>query len=74
MMKNQIVDGVEVAPAGCVVCGKPHPGGQDVPGWTYFAGTTPPGAISCSDRCRKTAIGRHQRTGRVDVPAMRVLQ
>lgn len=56
----------EVAPAACIVCGKPSPGGEHVPGWIYLAGSIPIGAIACSDECGKIAISRHVRTGRVD--------
>jgi len=70
-MKNQIVDKVEVAPNGCVVCFKPHPRTDNTPGWTYLAGSIPIGAITCSTECSGIAMRRHETTGRVDTPAMR---
>ena len=70
-MRNIVVDGVEVAPAGCVVCHQPHPGGENVPGWTYLAGSEPLGAMTCSVACTMTASKRFKLTGRVDTPEMR---
>jgi len=73
-LRNTVVDGVEVAPPACIVCGQPRPDGENVPGWHYLSGSTPLGAIACSPRCAEKAIDRHQRTGRVDTPSMRVQQ
>lgn len=82
-LRNRLVDGVECAPAACVVCGRPKPDAEEpeassvrasaVParGWIYLAGSVPMGAIACSALCANKAIARHGRTGRVDVPAMR---
>jgi predicted nucleic acid-binding Zn ribbon protein len=61
----------ELAPATCIVCGQAHPGGENVPGWIYLAGSTPLGAVACSDECGKVAIARHVRTGRVDTKGRR---
>ena len=71
-MKNVLVGGQEMAPPCCVVCGKDHPGGENVPGWTYLAGSTPIGATTCGPGCTRVAVNRHTRTGRVDTPEMRV--
>lgn len=60
-----------IAPKGCIVCGKAHPGGDNLPGWSYLAGSTPMGAITCSTPCLNRAIERHHESGRVDVPSKR---
>jgi hypothetical protein len=60
-----------MAPSCCIVCGKPHPGGQNVPGWVYLAGAKPLGAIACSAHCGSIAGQRFARTGRVDAPEER---
>jgi hypothetical protein len=73
-LRNIMVEGVEVAPPGCVVCHKPKPDGENVPGWAYLAGSVPVGAITCSGPCMQTAIRRFQRTGRVDTPDMRATE
>lgn len=57
---------VEIAPKSCIVCGKAHPGGKNLPDWSYLAGATPIGAITCSVDCLRTAIDRFQKTGRCD--------
>jgi predicted nucleic acid-binding Zn ribbon protein len=56
----------ELAPNGCIVCKKPHPGGENVPGWTYLAGAKPLGALACSPQCTLEALQRFQKTGRCD--------
>ena len=71
-MKNLLVGVQEIAPPCCVVCGKSHPDGENVPGWVYLAGAVPFGAIACSPACTAKAVDRHERTGRVDTPEMRV--
>ena len=71
-MKNLLVEGHEIAPPNCVVCGKDKPEGENVPGWTYLAGSTPIGATTCSPGCTGVAVHRHAQTGRVDTPEMRV--
>jgi hypothetical protein len=58
----------DMAPAACIVCGKKHPGGDNVPGWTYFSGVQPLGAMSCSLPCAEAVILRVRKTGRADVP------
>lgn len=70
-LKNRMVEGVEIAPDGCVVCSKPNPEGENVPGWTYLAGSIPVGAVTCSSTCFDIAMKRNRRTGRVDLPEMR---
>ena len=62
------LDDCPIAPSSCIVCGNPHPGGENVPGWAYLAGSIPIGAIACSEKCTKIAINRHMRSGRVDKP------
>ena len=55
----------ELAPEGCVVCGKrQEAGGRE--GWTYFSGSVPLGARTCSAVCTKVAFERYKKTGRVD--------
>ena len=81
-MKNLIVNGREVAPPNCVVCGKdkpqPRPDREDPPGWTYLSDSVrtpharPIGAVSCSPACTNVAIRRYLDTGRVDTLEMRV--
>lgn len=71
-MKNLLINGTEVAPPNCVVCGKDKPDGENVPGWAYLAGSIPLGAITCSPACTTKAVERHNDTGRVDTPEMRV--
>jgi predicted nucleic acid-binding Zn ribbon protein len=73
-LRNRMVEGVEVAPAGCIVCHKPKPDTANEPGWTYLANSVPVGTITCSERCLKTAIKRWKRCGRTDTPAMRALE
>ncbi len=58
----------EIAPAACIVCDLPHPGGENVPGWVYLAGATPLGAIACSAACAIIAARRFKETGRCDAP------
>ena len=59
----------DMAPAGCIVCGKPHPKGNEVQkGWTYFSGVEPLGTMSCSLPCAEAVIMRVRKTGRADVP------
>lgn len=71
-LKNRIVDNVEVAPEGCVVCHEPKPDTETAPpGWAYLANSTPVGALTCSPTCTRIAAKRHKRTGRVDTPDMR---
>lgn len=71
-LKNRIVEGVEVAPEGCVVCHEPKPDTEVAPpGWAYLAGSTPVGALVCSAGCLNVATKRNKRTGRVDTPDMR---
>jgi hypothetical protein len=82
-VKNVLVEGREVAPPNCIVCGKDKPGrepdGEDPPGWTYLSDSVrtpharPIGAISCSTSCTEVAIRRYRGTGRVDTPEMRVV-
>lgn len=45
---------------------------ENAPGWTYIAGAIPIGAITCSPDCTTKAVWRHNKTGRVDTPEMRV--
>ena len=71
-MKNLLIDGHEVAPDCCVVCGKAKPDGENVPGWAYLAGSVPLGALACSPACTTKAVERHHKTGRVDTAEMRV--
>ena len=71
-MKNLISNGIEVAPPTCIVCGKDKPDGENVPDWTYLAGSIPIGALTCGSGCTRVAVNRHTRTGRVDTPEMRV--
>lgn len=71
-MKNVLIGGHEAAPPCCVVCGKAHPGGENVPGWTCIAGALPMGAIACSPECTRKAVDRYMKTGRVDTPEMRL--
>lgn len=71
-LRNRLVEDVEVAPAGCVVCRKLHPGGESAAGWTYLANSTPVGAMTCSPACAAVAVKRWERTGRVDTADMRV--
>jgi len=56
----------EIAPKGCIVCQKKHPGHQGAPGWTYLAGATPVGSMGCSTACTKIAVDRFYKTGRCD--------
>jgi ferredoxin len=56
----------EIAPTACIVCGRKHPGGENVPGWSYLAGAIPLGSIACSEACAKKAVDRFNRTGRCD--------
>lgn len=60
-----------MAPSSCIVCGKPHPGGKNAPGWIYLAGAKPLGAVACSAKCGSVAGERFARTGRVDAPEER---
>ena len=53
----------------CIVCHKPHPGGENVMPWAYIAGSVPAGAITCGPRCTQVAVQRFERTGRTDLPA-----
>jgi hypothetical protein len=72
LLRNRMVDGFEVAPDGCVICHKLKPDTETAqPGWAYIAGSTPVGAITCSQACLRVAIDRYGRTGRVDTPEMR---
>jgi hypothetical protein len=71
-MKNSIIDGEEVAPQRCIVCGKNPPSKENSPGWTYISGSKPLGAITCSKMCLRVALQRNELTGRVDLPKMRV--
>lgn len=76
-MKNKIIDGYEVAPPCCVVCGKT----KEQADLAYIAGSEPLGALVCQTKadieagktseCMKTAATRVVRTGRVDTPEMR---
>lgn len=60
-----------MAPHGrCVVCNVKHPGGENVPGWTYIANSVPLGAMTCGEKCLATALDRFQKTGRVDTRRM----
>lgn len=73
-LKNRMVEGVEIAPDGCVVCHEPKPDTEKAPpgsGWAYLAGSTPVGALVCSTTCMQVAAKRNRRTGRVDTPDMR---
>jgi len=54
----------ELAPEGCVVCGKPL--SAQLSGWVYLAGSTPRGAMCCSPACTQIAVKRFYNTGRVD--------
>lgn len=65
-MASLLVDSFEVAPDGCVVCGKEPPGLGDV-GWSYLAGSYPIGSMTCSEECLAVALERFERTGRVDL-------
>lgn len=56
----------ELAPEGCVVCGKERPEVDHEQTWRYIADATPAGALACSDACLSVALERHQKTGRVD--------
>ena len=58
----------DMAPAACIVCGKKFPGGDNVPGWTYFSAVKPLGTMSCSLPCAEAVIARVRTTGRADVP------
>jgi Pyruvate/2-oxoacid:ferredoxin oxidoreductase delta subunit len=71
-MKNQLIKGHEIAPNCCIVCGQAKPIKDREKKWSYIAGTRPPGAIVCSDKCLRKAIKRHETTGRVDTPEMRM--
>lgn len=57
----------ELAPLACIVCNKPKPEKDDAGTWTYFAGVTPIGALTCSQACTDIAIERYTKTGRVDL-------
>ena len=57
----------DIAPSCCIVCRKEHPGTRGAPGWTYLAGVSPIGAMTCSDTCTKKAAERFRKHGRVDV-------
>lgn len=58
---------MDTAPTGrCVVCARKHPGGDNVPGWVYLASSVPIGAMTCSEKCLRTALDRWKKTGRVD--------
>lgn len=70
-MKNILVGGQEIAQSCCIVCGK-KPVGENAPGWAYLTGSIPTGAITCSPACTAKAVDRHNNTGRVDTPEMRV--
>lgn len=62
----------EMAPSGCIVCGKPKDYVcQPKTNWIYLAGAKPLGAVVCSVKCELEAIERHKRTGRVDAPEER---
>lgn len=56
----------ELAPDCCIVCRKPKPDGAAGELWTYIAGGTPLGAMTCSTACLRVALARHSRTGRLD--------
>lgn len=65
---NTIVDGEEIAPDCCIVCGKDftadiEAGRMD---YVYLAGAIPSGAVSCPGTCTDTAMRRDALTGRVD--------
>lgn len=57
---------IELAPTACIVCGRKHPGGENVPGWAYLAGAQPIGSMACSPKCTEKAVERFHRTGRCD--------
>ena len=71
-MKNLLVNGHEIAPDCCIVCGKIKPIRDSEKTWAYLAGARPPGGMTCSEKCLKVAIKRHNDTGRIDTPAMRM--
>jgi hypothetical protein len=72
-MKNSVVNGKEIAPDCCIVCGKKRPDTTGVvTHWTYLAGSKPLGAITCSLECTDQAVKRWKETGRVDTPEMRI--
>ncbi len=57
----------ELAPAACIVCGKPIPETQPHPNtWVYLANAEPLGAMACGPDCATVAIERFQYTGRCD--------
>lgn len=56
---------VEVAPNGCVVCGR-EPQEGDGLAWVYLAGSVPLGALACDSGCMLVAMRRMAETGRVD--------
>ena len=73
-MKNLLIQGQEVAPECCIVCGNPKPKTlRDNEGtWSYISGSLPLGALTCSRQCLDKALERHYKTGRVDTPDMRM--
>jgi hypothetical protein len=54
-----------LAPPECIVCGRSMKN-PPVDGFSYLSGAKPMGAVACVGKCTETAIGRWQRTGRVD--------
>jgi len=55
-----------LAPAACIVCGKPQPTDAPTSGWTYLAGAKPIGSMACSDACAEEAVERFHLFGRCD--------